>query len=196
MDAARAFIALALTLSVPPMLLFWLLLHPWVGLWRRLGVVYSYALILSVLLASVILIFRRREVLVAFDLGTNAALAVLGCCLLLAAGVVRRLLARTTTGALLSGLPELDPDEHGTPLVTAGLHAHVRHPRYLQGLLALVGWSLVANHGSVHLLVAGTALLLLVIIRLEERELHARFGEEYARYCSRVPRLIPRIRPG
>jgi len=34
----------------------------------------------------------------------------------------------------------------------------------------------------------------LVIVRLEERELHDRFGAEYDAYRARVPRFIPRWR--
>jgi protein-S-isoprenylcysteine O-methyltransferase Ste14 len=32
-------------------------------------------------------------------------------------------------------------------------------------------------------------------LRLEERELRARFGEPYARYYQLVPRFVPRLSP-
>ena len=31
-----------------------------------------------------------------------------------------------------------------------------------------------------------------MIIEMEERELRERFGQEYAEYCIRVPRFVPR----
>ena len=44
--------------------------------------------------------------------------------------------------------------------MTDGLHARVRHPRYLQALLALIGWVLVAHHGLAYLLVAASVPVL------------------------------------
>jgi hypothetical protein len=32
-------------------------------------------------------------------------------------------------------------------------------------------------------------------LRMEERELRARFGEAYVRYCRLVPRFVPRRTP-
>jgi protein-S-isoprenylcysteine O-methyltransferase Ste14 len=41
------------------------------------------------------------------------------------------------------------------------------------------------------ILAAGVPALF-AIIHIEERELRDRFGEEYVRYCARVPRFWPR----
>ena len=39
--------------------------------------------------------------------------------------------------------------------------------------------------------VGATLTALLAIIHVEERELRDRFGEEYVRYCDRIPRFWP-----
>jgi protein-S-isoprenylcysteine O-methyltransferase Ste14 len=88
----------------------------------------------------------------------------------------------------------LAPDRYPQRLVTEGLHARVRHPRYLQFLLVIAGFALLANHLCLYL-----ALLLWLpgawlIVILEEKELRDRFGPAYEEYSHRVPRFFPRWR--
>jgi protein-S-isoprenylcysteine O-methyltransferase Ste14 len=33
----------------------------------------------------------------------------------------------------------------------------------------------------------------LLVVRVEERDLRKRFGQDYDRYCRRVPRWLPRL---
>ena len=70
----------------------------------------------------------------------------------------------------------------------------MRHPRYLELLLAIAGFALIANHLCLYL-----ALLLWLpgvwlIVILEEKELRDRFGPAYEEYSRRVPHFIPRWR--
>jgi protein-S-isoprenylcysteine O-methyltransferase Ste14 len=73
-----------------------------------------------------------------------------------------------------------------------GFFAHCRNPLYLGNFLALVGFCLIYN--SVLCYVVGIpffAFAYLAIIAAEEQYLGQRFGDEYADYCRRVPRLFP-----
>ena len=78
--------------------------------------------------------------------------------------------------------------------MTKGLYAQARHPRYLQLPLALLGWSLMANHLAAYVASALWIPGVCVIVVLEEKELRERYGREYEDYCRRVPLFIPRRR--
>jgi protein-S-isoprenylcysteine O-methyltransferase Ste14 len=80
-------------------------------------------------------------------------------------------------------------------LVTRGIYRRVRNPIYLGVLTILLGEA--AFFGSIALLVwaAATALAFhLVVLLYEEPGLRNRFGSDYERYLSTVPRWLPRLR--
>jgi len=71
------------------------------------------------------------------------------------------------------------------------LYAHVRHPRYLQLLLALLGWAMLANYLAPYVVLLLWIPAVYLIVVIEERELRQRYGEEYTQYCREVPRFLP-----
>jgi protein-S-isoprenylcysteine O-methyltransferase Ste14 len=78
------------------------------------------------------------------------------------------------------------------PLVVKGPYRYVRHPLYSDVVLLILGWWLLLDCSF--LLIAAFLLLLwfsFVVTRFEERELRAIFGDDYERYGSQVPRIIP-----
>jgi protein-S-isoprenylcysteine O-methyltransferase Ste14 len=78
------------------------------------------------------------------------------------------------------------------PLVVKGPHRHVRHPLYFAVVVLLLGWWLVLDY--TFLLFMALLFLFLfnfVVIRFEEQELRALFGEQYEAYAKAVPRIIP-----
>ena len=81
-------------------------------------------------------------------------------------------------------------------LVIEGPHRYVRHPMYFAVVVLVLGWWLVLDYTFV-LLMAGLFILWfnLVVIRFEEQELRAIFGEQYESYSKSVPRFIPSFRP-
>jgi len=91
------------------------------------------------------------------------------------------------------GVPELAPDQHGIPLITGGIYSRIRHPRYVQFFLAVTGYALFCNYLALYLFLPVLAATMYWLVRIEERELHDRYGAEYDAYCSRVPRFIPKI---
>ena len=78
-------------------------------------------------------------------------------------------------------------------LATAGLYAHVRHPQYAGFILIMLGflfqWPTLLTLAMFPVLV----WMYLRLARQEEREAHAAFGDDYARYAARVPAFLPRF---
>jgi protein-S-isoprenylcysteine O-methyltransferase Ste14 len=91
------------------------------------------------------------------------------------------------------GLPELAPDKCPQQLITTGIYATIRHPRYVQIYLGFLGSALIANYLALYLIVALWLPGIYVIVLLEEKELRDRFDAAYDDYCRRVPRFIPRF---
>ncbi len=195
MDTLRYFMALMLVTVVPAVLLYWLLLHALLPVWRRAGVVAAqYALWTTVLVAAGIL-FAGRDFWLVMDFGFQPLVVTAGIIMLSGATVFRLHLARHLPWSVQLGLPEIDPDGHPQHLITAGAYRHTRHPRYLQIAMALAGWALLANFAAGYVAALLWLPLMLVIVRWEEAELHRRFGGEYHDYCERVARFWPHSPP-
>jgi protein-S-isoprenylcysteine O-methyltransferase Ste14 len=73
------------------------------------------------------------------------------------------------------------------------LYRHMRHPLYSGFLLAF--WATPEMSAGHLILALGMTGYILAGTRLEERDLHAVFGERYARYAAKMPRYMPRLRP-
>jgi protein-S-isoprenylcysteine O-methyltransferase Ste14 len=190
-DAIRHGLALVLLVVLPPLLLYWFLIHPFHRVWRRLGLLRSYLLIAAPIVTAGIALFRARRILLRTDFGTNPVLIAFGGLCLLVSYRMRRKISRAMSGRVIAGVPELAPDRHAVPLITHGLHARIRHPRYVQFVLAMVGYACIANHLTPYIAVAAWVVAILAIVPLEERELAARFGNQYEEYKRRVPRFVP-----
>jgi protein-S-isoprenylcysteine O-methyltransferase Ste14 len=166
MDSVRYVLALVMVVLIPTITLSWLVIHSWVRFWRR-----------------------------SVEFGTSVPLVVLGALCVAVAVVMAREVRRQLTPRILLGLPEIIP--HGRPgrLLTGGIYAHLRHPRYVESLLGLVGCALIANYLTLYGIVALSFPVIYFIVLLEEKELRDRFGAEYVEYCRRVPRrFVPRLR--
>lgn len=80
-------------------------------------------------------------------------------------------------------------------MVVDGPYSACRHPLYFFSILGAVGLGLLLASLTLALVLGGaTAAILSATAAREERALHALFGDDYARYAARVPRLIPRWR--
>ncbi len=88
------------------------------------------------------------------------------------------------------------PIEPPKELVVSGLYNQVRNPMYVGIASILIGhflwfgfWNLLT-----YTVIVVTAFHLFVTL-YEEPNLRQRFGAAYEKYCQRVPRWIPRIKP-
>jgi protein-S-isoprenylcysteine O-methyltransferase Ste14 len=108
-------------------------------------------------------------------------------------GVGLHLWARRTLGRAWS--PIVAPS-HDARLVEDGPYRLVRHPLYAAILLLGAGTALAhcsrATLAAAFGLAAGVALKR----RAEDRALAERFGARWTAYATRVPALVPRVRPG
>jgi protein-S-isoprenylcysteine O-methyltransferase Ste14 len=94
----------------------------------------------------------------------------------------------------VSGLAELEPDRHPQHLITTGIRARVRHPIYLAHLCEIVAWFIGTGLVALYALAAFAMTTGALMIRMEDRELEARFGETFRAYRKRVPAVVPRVR--
>ena len=85
------------------------------------------------------------------------------------------------------------PAEQGRALITTGPFRFVRHPRYAALLLTRAAFALMLASGVAWAIVLGWWLVVARRIRLEEEHLMREFGDEYARYAARTPRLAPAV---
>ncbi|MGA7046519.1 MAG: isoprenylcysteine carboxylmethyltransferase family protein, partial [Candidatus Sulfotelmatobacter sp.] len=97
------------------------------------------------------------------------------------------------TLAALGGLPEVLGGRNQQRLVTTGIRARVRHPVYLGHLCEMLAWSVGTGLAVCWMLTAFALVTGAVMIKMEDKELETRFGEDYRLYRSTVPAVLPRI---
>jgi protein-S-isoprenylcysteine O-methyltransferase Ste14 len=195
-DRIRYAIALLLVVTGPGSVLFWFPIHPLAAFWRRVGAHWGYAAGFFVYVASAAVAASYRHMLLAVDFGTSAVTLAAGVVLFVTQFWVLRRWRRRLMVKTLLGVPELAAVRHPGVLVTEGVYARVRHPRYVQIIVGCAAYALICNYLAAYGATALVVIAVLILIPLEERELAARFGPEYEAYRRRVPALIPRVRSG
>ena len=188
------YLAALLIVTLPGALLYWLLVHSAAGFWRRVGKNPTFVIVGAVCIGFAALLWTQRDRFMAVHWGYHWPLMALGL-VLYAAGAYRDLVIRKQlVFRILVGGPELDAAAPGE-LITDGVFARSRNPRYCNLMLAMLGFGLIVNYPALYVVLALCVPGFYLIVLLEERELRARFGEEYLDYCRRVPRFVPRLGP-
>jgi protein-S-isoprenylcysteine O-methyltransferase Ste14 len=172
---------------------FWLLIHPRVEYWRSRRR-SPYKVLLPVWIgmwaAMTAITAPWRSVLVYKNNWPWIPAALLFC-----AGLrLYKLSRHHFTLAQLGGLSEILPGDREQHLATTGIRAHVRHPVYLGHLCEMFAWSVGTGLAVCWALTAFAIVTGAVMIKMEDRELATRFGEEYRTYRSAVPALVPKVK--
>ena len=177
-------VILALHLPVP---LYWLIVHPFISFWRRHGnAAFWFAGLLSWGVVGILLYHFRHELL--HSMGAPFWGVVSGF-LLVALDIVLIVRAEEALGLRrLVGKAEL---EGSGELVTSGIFARIRHPRYAGMICSVFGANLIAGTSALWVVTISWFVLVNVFVYFEERELRARFGPAYDDYARRVPRFLP-----
>jgi protein-S-isoprenylcysteine O-methyltransferase Ste14 len=171
---------------------FWLLIHPRANFWRSRRR-SPYGILLPLWIAAWIILgwltsYCRHAILYT-TLWTWAP-----AILLFSIGLwIYAESAKHFSSTQLGGLPEVLPHHDDQRLVTTGIRSRVRHPIYLAHLCEMLAWSLGTGLAVCYALTMFAVLTGTLMIRLEDRELAQRFGEEYRAYRERVPAVLPRI---
>ena len=81
-------------------------------------------------------------------------------------------------------------------LTTSGPYAFVRNPLYLGTFLIALGLAITLNMGWMTVLFLGAlGAMYYQTIHSEEGMLLAKFGEDYKKYCAKVPAMVPCLIP-
>lgn len=186
-------LALLTIIAWPVVPLFWIPVHGLSGFFKRIGgCTYLMPAIFWPPLAY--FLYLNRDFLLHYRIDLFPAIRAAGLIILVGGAMLQVWTGRLLGLLGLMGLPEVSPRGKGG-LVTGGAFSFVRHPTYLSHTLFFAGVFLLTG-----VIVVGAVTLLdfvivnAVIIPLEEKELLARFGEEYVRYKETVPRYFPAIK--
>jgi protein-S-isoprenylcysteine O-methyltransferase Ste14 len=170
-----------------PIPIYWLILHPFNKFWRsRVRAAFWCAGLTAWTCGGVALWIFRHSLLAPsrpswFAIAAGFALIAIEGYLFVR--VERELGSRRLVGhAELTGTGEM---------FSGGLYAHVRHPRYAGMFSAVLGAALLAGAPLLWIVLVIWLPFALIVIRLEEMELAARFGPSYEAYRKRVPAFLP-----
>jgi protein-S-isoprenylcysteine O-methyltransferase Ste14 len=119
--------------------------------------------------------------------GINQAFLIIGLTMVLV-GIVIRFVAIATLGKNFSGLLRIRNDH---TLVRTGIYRRVRHPAYLGAILLFLGIPVMLSSILGFLTMLLLVAYLMFRIKLEEKMLIARFGDEYREYMMHSNRLLP-----
>ena len=79
-------------------------------------------------------------------------------------------------------------------LVTTGPYRWVRHPLYLMGMIAYLGFALLSENAFIALVVIFSFIVLDIRLPKEEARLVDRFGDDYRAYMHRTGKYLPKLR--
>ena len=171
---------------------FWLVIHPRTDYWRsRKGSPYRVLVPLWIGMWIVLGVITSpwRNLLL-----YQTPWAWVPAAFLFAAGLwIYRLSGGVFSLAQLGGLPEVMAEHPDQRLVISGIRERVRHPIYMAHLCEMLAWSAGTGLAVCFALTVLAMISGAIMIRLEDRELEQRFGDEYRAYRQRVPAILPRI---
>lgn len=187
-------VALAAVVIWPVIPLFWIPVHGLPRFFRMIGL-FTYLLPVLAWLPLAYGIILYHHILLSAVIQLPVVVIGAGW-LLFAAGVVLQLwtLALLRLPGIM-GMPEIVPGMQGR-MVTSGPFGVVRHPTYLSHTMMFLGVFLLSGVVAVGVItILDLIVVNAVIIPMEERELAARFGEEYEEYRRKVRgRIVPRLK--
>jgi protein-S-isoprenylcysteine O-methyltransferase Ste14 len=184
-----ALLACSVYCTIP---LFWLVVHPFVKRWRARGR-RAYAFILLVWVGFIAIAFFLMWPFCSVHFYTNWFAWAPAAVFFLAGFSIYHAAFQRFDRVQVSGLAELEPGRHRQQLITTGIRSRVRHPIYLGHLCEIIGWCIGTGLVALCILAIFAVITGALMIRTEDRELEARFGETFRAYRQRVPAVVPKL---
>jgi len=183
-------IALAVIIIWPVIPLFWIPVHRFTRVFKRLGLL-SYIVPAITWTPLAFFLFSQREFILSHKTGFPPLTEFFGVVLVLLGAALQVWSGRLLSLKGLMGMPEVSALVESR-FVTAGPYRIVRHPTYLSHTLMFSGLFLMSGVIGMGLVTLLDLLLITrVVIPLEDRELSARFGPAYDEYRRKVPGFFP-----
>jgi protein-S-isoprenylcysteine O-methyltransferase Ste14 len=186
------YLALMTVIGFPAMLSMWFVIHPFARFWRRAGAVWTYLSVFPVAFVIGTLMFLIRGDVLSVRYGVRLPLVLLGIPFVAGGFYIGIVRLRDFSLSATMGLPELSRSGPPARLVTTGIYARIRHPRYVEIGLVLAGIALMVNYLAVYITLLLYVPVIYLVVVLEERELRERFGDKYEEYCHRVSKFWPK----
>lgn len=189
LESVRYGLAVILVTILPVVCAFWFVIHGAIGFWKTKPSWMAYWAALLVIGATLAAVLSNLSPLIGADLGTRPGLMMLGSLIYFTSWALSRSIRKHLNFRTFAGIPEVKNET--TNLIIDGPFSVVRHPRYFMILVGVLGWSLAANYSGGYLMSLAFIAALMLIVRFEEKELIARFGDQYRHYKTTVPALLP-----
>ena len=196
MDTARYVVAVLVWVALPPAIVYWLVVHPFVGFWRRLGKGPTFVALAIMFVATGFGLVLVRDWVLVREFGTHWGLWVAALVSYVTSVAIEIQCRKHLKFKTLAGVPEIERDQASRKLLDQGIYGRVRHPRYVSVTFGMLAMAFFANYLTIWLLIPATVVSLFLIATLEERELVASMGERYREYQARVPMFVPRFDSG
>ncbi len=181
-------ISLAAFVYYPSIPIVLVLIHGAVKWWLKIGTksYWLFLLFFGILdLMALLLVLKFRAEILSWRLYNNHR-ALLGLTLLTASAISGIASLKALSFKTLMALPEINPDKTPSRLVSRGIYKYVRHPRYLEFILEILGLAILSGLAINFLLLLYFVPMIYWAARLEEKELIGRFGEEYLEYKQKT----------
>lgn len=195
LHVVRYYMAIMILIGVPAGLLMWLVIHPFTKPLRHVGLVWAYLIVAVPLTLLIGTILWFRDMILVTDYGANYLLMALSVAPFALATAIYASYRKYLALPIQVGIPELTGGQKGV-LLTEGIYGRIRHPRYVESILWILGYALFTNYLALYLVFLLALPVMHTVVLLEEKELKERFGRDYEEYCRRVPRYIPKITQG
>jgi protein-S-isoprenylcysteine O-methyltransferase Ste14 len=190
--AALDILALVVASGYCTIPLFWLMVHPFMERWRKRGR-RTYVIVVPAWGGIIALTFLIMWPLRSAHFYVNWFAWAPAAMFFLLGFSIYRAAFQSFHHTQVSGLAELEPDRHRQQLVTTGIRSRVRHPIYLGHLCEIAAWCIGTGLVALYVLAVFALVTGTVMVRMEDRELEARFGEAYREYRDRVPAVVPKL---